>query len=113
MLQLRFKSARSNPSGNCVTIRFADGVVYVGDDKAPGQPELPFPLDSWRGGRAVRFIPVHKSAIPQGHLSLRPDAITWYRVTKNGVSLFFDQAEKDDFTAAIDDQAWVPTLVEA
>jgi hypothetical protein len=107
---ITYKSAVSNPSGNCVTIRIEGGVVLLGDDKLPGQPELPFQLDSWRGGRAVRFIAIHRSAVPAEHLAARPDAITWYRVTKQGVSLFFDEAERNDFVAAIDDQKWVPAL---
>ena len=108
-----YKSRESNPSGNCVLFKTVDGVIYLGDDKVAGQPELPFAMDSWRGGRAVRFIAVHKSAIPATHLALSPDAPAWYRVTKNGVSLFFDQAEKDAFIAAIDEQRWVPALVGA
>jgi Domain of unknown function (DUF397) len=97
---------------DCAEVRTepACGLVHLRDSKDPDGTVLDYPREEWDGGNVVTFIPVSKSVVPDGLVKARDSRAQdtanrdqWYQVTRNGASLWFDQAEVDAFRSGVAD----------
>jgi hypothetical protein len=110
-LQVAFtKSSKSNPSGNSVEARISDDqrFAFVRDSKlGAASPILRYPLIEWHAGRRIEFTSVYSTDVPDFIMGIRaadvmvPQAMDWYKVEKDGQTLFFDQEEVTAFQAGV------------
>jgi hypothetical protein len=100
------KSTFTNPDA-CVEadIHGRCGIPHLRDSKDPGGVILDYPAAEWAEGRVVQFEPVSTELVPERLRDVRAsrtsELLPWYRVTRDGLSLYFDAEEKAAWLAGV------------